>query len=160
MLSSMAMAWTGASLETGMMTRAVFCSTSVEPLLGRTTSLAWYSLSRWTLRWRFSADLFLRLLSMAMPTLAASTRLMPAPTISSLVKPRPSLTLALYLKVQQLTTGRRAPAVGRGATWAALAARAARLASFGQIFLLRKWALGRTRLRWTAIFGYYFCKFD
>merc|ERR1712018_886304 len=120
----MAMAWTGASLETGMMTRAVFCSTSVEPLLGRTTSLAWYSLSRWTLRWRFSADLFLRLLSMQMPT------------------------------------------------WAALAARAARLATFlagwlnqvlaslGQIFLLRKWALGRTRLRWTAIFWYYFCKFD
>ena len=52
----------------------------------------------------------------------------PIPTFSSSkVKPRPALTLVLYLKVGQRTIGRRAPATGRGAICKALFTRATRL---------------------------------
>jgi len=93
--------------------------------LGNTTSLERYSLRRSTLRSKPSAERFLRRWSTQMPMVGASVLEMPAALHSLRVKPRPILFLRLYLMVWPATTGRRAPATGRGNTLAALAARAA-----------------------------------
>jgi len=48
-------------------------------LMGNRINLLRYSLRRWMLRWRDSRDLFLRLLSTAMPMVLAKLAPMPAP---------------------------------------------------------------------------------
>ena len=61
-----------------------------------------------------------------MPTVKANFGLIFASFNSCKVKPLPYLTLELYLCVGQCTTGRNAPAAGRGAIAAAFSLRLSR----------------------------------
>jgi hypothetical protein len=79
-----------------------------------------------------SSDRFLRRWSTQMPTVWACLGGMPAALSSSSVKPRPARTFVLYRFVCPRTTGRRAPATGRGNTAFALAARAVGTRDAGQ----------------------------
>ncbi len=72
-----------------------------------------------------STERLLRRWSTQMPIVLAYLAGMPASLSSSSVKPRPARILVLYRFVCERTTGRSAPAVGRGKTALALAARAA-----------------------------------
>mmetsp|Transcript_78905 Transcript_78905/g.157685 ORF Transcript_78905/g.157685 Transcript_78905/m.157685 type:complete len:211 (+) Transcript_78905:315-947(+) len=133
---------TGAAFATGITVPtncvAADCSaTEASPLpglasffFGKRTSFALYSFNRAMLVARDSADLLNRRRSTAMPIVGANFSGMPAPLSSSTENPRPRRTFALYLIVGQWTAGRRAPPVGRGAIFAALAWRLRRRAFF------------------------------
>merc|ERR1719309_1527280 len=87
--------------------------------LGKRMSLLLYSFNLWTFTWRLSRDLFLRLLSTAMPMVLAKRGCRPTALNSSLVNPLPSLVHMLCLVEGHLTTGYRR-LMGRGAILPAL----------------------------------------
>mmetsp|Transcript_2900 Transcript_2900/g.4524 ORF Transcript_2900/g.4524 Transcript_2900/m.4524 type:complete len:200 (-) Transcript_2900:18-617(-) len=99
----------------------LFCDLRLR--LVKNTSLDMYSLSRSTLRCRPSTLLFLRRRSTEIPMVGARRWWMPASFNSVFVKPLPARRRKLWRKLGGLTTGRKFPAAGRGASLAAFLAR-------------------------------------